>query len=207
MLRRGAIGVVLLLLISSIAFSETQDTEVLADLSETSLVMLNQELRSLRAKVNEVLPVSSGGTGSSSAANGANGVVILNGSAQLPAVSGALLTNLSAPAQLSTASGSAPSYSCRAWVKFDGTNTASFTGGNVASVTDNGTGDYTVVFTTAMADTNYAVVATTDYVAASNFHMIAVRPAGRATGSCQILVVNTSSVAEDSSDVNVAFFR
>ena len=45
---------------------------------------------------------------------------------------------------------------CRAWVNFNGTGTvairASF---NVTSITDNGTGDYTVNFTTAMPDANY----------------------------------------------------
>jgi hypothetical protein len=45
---------------------------------------------------------------------------------------------------------------CRAWVNFNGTGTvairASF---NVSSITDNGTGDYTVNFTTAMPDANY----------------------------------------------------
>jgi hypothetical protein len=48
---------------------------------------------------------------------------------------------------------------CRAWVNFNGTGTvairASF---NVSSITDNGTGDYTVNFTTAMADANYSAV-------------------------------------------------
>jgi hypothetical protein len=46
---------------------------------------------------------------------------------------------------------------CRAWVNFNGTGTvairASF---NVSSITDNGTGDYTVNFTTAMPDANYS---------------------------------------------------
>ena len=59
---------------------------------------------------------------------------------------------------LSTASGSAPSYSARAWVQFDGTGTVSIYGnGNVSSITDNGVGDYTLNFTTAMEDTNYSV--------------------------------------------------
>jgi hypothetical protein len=47
---------------------------------------------------------------------------------------------------------------CRAWVNFNGTGTvairASF---NVSSITDNGTGNYTVNFTTAMPDANYSV--------------------------------------------------
>jgi len=62
------------------------------------------------------------------------------------------------PSQLSTASGSAPSYSARAWVIFDGTGTpAILASGNVSSITDNGTGNYTVNFTTALPDANYAV--------------------------------------------------
>jgi hypothetical protein len=48
----------------------------------------------------------------------------------------------------------------KAWINFNGTGTpairASF---NVSSITDNGTGDYTINFTTAMPDANYSVVA------------------------------------------------
>ena len=52
-----------------------------------------------------------------------------------------------------------PSYSAKAWVNFNGTGTVAIRGsGNVSSITDNGTGQYVVNFTTAMADTNYAVV-------------------------------------------------
>ena len=73
---------------------------------------------------------------------------------------GSQLTNLPQPASLSTASGSAPSYSARAWVNFNGTGTVAIRGSaNVSSITDNGTGNYDVNFTTAMADTNYATTA------------------------------------------------
>jgi hypothetical protein len=47
-------------------------------------------------------------------------------------------------------------YGCRVWVQYlgyDGTVNGS---GNVSSVTDNGTGDFTVNFTSAMPDTNYS---------------------------------------------------
>lgn len=58
---------------------------------------------------------------------------------------------------LATPSGSAPSYTCRAWVNFNGTGTvAIMASGNVSSITDTGTGEYTVNFTTAMPDANYA---------------------------------------------------
>ena len=58
------------------------------------------------------------------------------------------------------ATGSAPMYACRAWVNFNGTGATLIRGsGNVSSITDNGTGSYTVNFTTAMPDTNYATIA------------------------------------------------
>jgi uncharacterized protein (AIM24 family) len=49
-------------------------------------------------------------------------------------------------------------YGCRAWVNFNGTGTVAIrASGNVSSITDNGTGDYTINFTTAITDVNYAV--------------------------------------------------
>lgn len=55
------------------------------------------------------------------------------------------------------APGSAPLYQCRAWVNFNGTGTVAIRGsGNISSITDNGVGDYTVNFATAMPDANYA---------------------------------------------------
>jgi hypothetical protein len=52
----------------------------------------------------------------------------------------------------------ATAYGCRAWVNFNGTNTVAIrASGNVTSITDNGTGDYTVNFTTALPDANYSV--------------------------------------------------
>jgi hypothetical protein len=60
-------------------------------------------------------------------------------------------------APFATVSGTAPIYPCRAWVNFNGTGTPAIrASGNVSSITDNGTGDYTVNFTTAMVDANYS---------------------------------------------------
>ena len=58
------------------------------------------------------------------------------------------------------ASGSAPVYACRAWVRFDGTTSPGTinASGNVSSVTRPGTGSFTVNFTTAIADADYSVV-------------------------------------------------
>jgi len=52
----------------------------------------------------------------------------------------------------------ATAFGCRAWVNFNGHGTVAISAsGNVSSITDNGTGDYTVNFTIAMPDANYVV--------------------------------------------------
>jgi len=111
-------------------------------------------------------------------------------------------------ASLSTASGSAPSYSARAWVNFDGTGTVAIRGsGNVSSITDNGTGDYTVNFTTAMSDVNYSMAAS----AQLNTTVAGVpRWVGGkvyATGSIRVEVVYQNVLLEDCLQVNVNIFR
>lgn len=51
-------------------------------------------------------------------------------------------------------------YDARAWVNFIGAGTVGIRGsGNVSSITDNGVGDYTITFNTAMSDNGYAVLA------------------------------------------------
>jgi hypothetical protein len=53
----------------------------------------------------------------------------------------------------------ATAYGCRAWVNFNGSGTVAIrASGNVSSITDNGTGNYTVNLTTSMVDVNYATV-------------------------------------------------
>ena len=93
----------------------------------------------------------------------------------LPAATGTAITSATAaadvpkPTALSTASGSAPSYSARAWVNFNGTGTVAIRGSaNVSSITDNGTGNYDVNLTTAMSDTNGSIGACAAETAGSN---------------------------------------
>jgi hypothetical protein len=64
----------------------------------------------------------------------------------------------------------ATAYGCRAWVNFNGQGTpAARASGNVSSITDVGVGRYTIIFTTAMPDTNYAcVVGSGDNIAAND---------------------------------------
>jgi hypothetical protein len=52
-------------------------------------------------------------------------------------------------------------YKCYAWVNFNGTGTVAIrASGNVSSITDNGTGNYTVNLTSAMPDVNYGCTET-----------------------------------------------
>ena len=75
----------------------------------------------------------------------------------------ALTIDSSANLQFNSGFGSvATGYAVRAWVNFDGTGTPSISAsGNVSSITDNGTGDFGINFTTAMPDANYVCSAQT----------------------------------------------
>jgi len=65
--------------------------------------------------------------------------------------------------------GTAPTYQCRAWVNFNGTGTVAIRGsGNVSSITDNGTGNWTINFTTALSDANYSVSGTASTLGSTN---------------------------------------
>lgn len=81
----------------------------------------------------------------------------------------------------------------KAWVNFDGTGTPAIRGSfNVSSITDNGTGDYTVNFTTAMANTNYAVAGAARFDGSAD--PTAVRYLGISSGAALATVMTTSSV-------------
>jgi len=136
--------------------------------------------------------------------NESSDTITIGASGDTVNVVGTLQNNGSAisVASLSTASGSAPSYSARAWVKFDGSGTVSIGGsGNVSSITDNGTGDYTANFTTAMADVNYSAVGSAQSRSIGY-------DLGYTTSSMRVQSRRTDDFAlADSPAVNLAIFR
>jgi hypothetical protein len=104
----------------------------------------------------------------------------------------------------------ATAYGCRAWVNFDGTGTPSIrASGNVSSITDNGTGNYTVNFTTALPDANYSMVCTARSSNDSSSSMILAAQklsSEHSTTSVQIVCQIVQGLT-DSSEVQVAVFR
>jgi hypothetical protein len=102
-------------------------------------------------------------------------------------------------------SGSAPIYAARAWVNFDGTGTVAIrASGNVSSITDNGTGDYTVNFTTAMPDANYAAC----YGGSSENGNMARKFESASSSAYRFTTRNSANaIVADDSQVFVAIFR
>ena len=101
-------------------------------------------------------------------------------------------------------SGSAPIYGARAWVNFNGTGTVAIrASGNVSSITDNNTGDYTVNFTTAMPDANYSLVVTSTFGSSNGFLGVAPTTTAARVNS----FTPSTGAALDSAFMCVSVFR
>ena len=103
----------------------------------------------------------------------------------------------------------ATAYGCRAWVNFNGTGTVAIrASGNVSSITDNGTGDYTVNFTTAMPDANYCISGTSSSNLTNNVRTIAVTEAALpTTSSVRVFTQNDGGAQQDATSNSIAVFR
>lgn len=104
--------------------------------------------------------------------------------------------------------GSAPYYGARAWVSFNGTGTVAIrASGNVSSITDNGTGQYTVNFATAMPDANYASCITCKTDGVTDIIGQHYSSATKLNSSLRIFSVNAAGGARDSQSNDVSIFR
>jgi len=119
-------------------------------------------------------------------------------------VTATVKSNSSSPPAFQNSSGTQIGTLCRAWVNFNGTGTVAINAQfNVSSITDNGTGDYTVNFSNAMSDANYSATGTAHF-AGNN---ITVQPFTYAASSVRIYTMFYNGTLGDSSFVNVAIFR
>lgn len=177
------------------------------------------------------LAISDGGTGASTALAAFNalkqaatdsyvGAVELATSAEAQA--GTDTARAITPATLRgglNASGDAPIYAARAWVNFDGTkdstgaastantNRLIRASGNVTSVLRNGAGDYTITFTTAMPDANYAVNGAVNRSAATYQATVSLHSSTPQTTTGVRVIVGSENIDGDRAYINVAVFR
>lgn len=107
---------------------------------------------------------------------------------------------------------------CRAWVNFYGGPNAVYirASQNVSSCQDNGTGDYTVNFATAMPDENYACllmtsnrISTSGAYSAIGYHTTDnTNASAYLAGSIRIFIKRAdSTTVDDKGEISVAIFR
>jgi len=128
---------------------------------------------------------------------------------------GSSLTGISSYADsdalsLFNASGSAPVYACRAWVKFNGTTATINGSGNVSSLTDGGVGRYIVNFTTAMPDALYTVaLGVADDGTSGNMvtNGNSVYTPNFTTSSFRVQTMNFSATQQDKDHIHAVVFR
>ena len=97
----------------------------------------------------------------------------------------------------------------KAWVNFNGTGTIAIRANfNTASLSDNGTGDYTVNFATALSDANYSVVAMNAGAGGyGSYGLYMQQKLAPTTSTCALTTLSNAGTAVDSIQVNVTINR
>lgn len=119
-----------------------------------------------------------------------------------------------------TLSASATGYPVVAWVKFDGTRNVTDTGastngnpvkiyasGNVSSVTKNATGDFTVNFSSSLADEHYCVSAFFRTTSVANLFVSRSRVAAPTSSAFRLDIYNSGVSPTDCEEVYLSFIR
>ena len=97
----------------------------------------------------------------------------------------------------------------KAWVNFNGTGTVAIRDDfNVSTITDNGTGDYTINFTNAFANANYTMTGSSGgQNSTSNGAVYQYEQASaKTTSAARVLLITTSGGIVDTPHIAVAFF-
>jgi len=122
-------------------------------------------------------------------------------------ISDTIKSSLSTPTVFQNTSGTEVGQLCRAWVNFNGNTAARNASFNVGSITKNSTGDYTVNFTNALTDANYAITfggrPTTQY-------LLGIQVKTGTTPTTTAVNITTGSYNTNFSDIDyltVAVFR
>ena len=102
-------------------------------------------------------------------------------------------------------------YGCRAWIQLSQGGSQSITGsGGVSSITDQGTGQTRITFTTAMPDDNFAMVGGAQQSSSSSVNFgfsLCMQSYSTTTALLIYRPSATSDTKQDNSKIHVAFFR
>ena len=123
---------------------------------------------------------------------------------------GTIQSNTTSPPVIRNSSNTEIGTFCRAWVNFDGTGTVAIRQAfNVSSITDGGTGDYTVNFTNAMSDADYSVNISCAGTAAVLIPMLGdgQKSASITSSSFTFVVDNINAARNDITYGTVSVFR
>jgi hypothetical protein len=94
-----------------------------------------------------------------------------------------------------------------AWVRFTGSSGAIIASKNVTSITRNGTGDYTINFTTALSSTTYVWAGNAvGYISSNSLRGIMGHTDAQTTTTLRIVCLNGAVGAEDPTAVTVIVF-
>jgi hypothetical protein len=105
-------------------------------------------------------------------------------------------------------SGSPAYYGARSWINFDGSGTPSIRASvNVSSITDNGVGDYTINFATAMPDANYTWHGGVTWSTSYGGLLFADNTYPPTTTTFRFYTASTSYAQADVTRITVGFFR
>ena len=120
---------------------------------------------------------------------------------------GTIKSATSAPPVFQNSSGTEKGQLAKMWINFDGANTIAIRDSfNVSSITDNGTGDYTISFSNAMSNDDYCAVGTCTYLMGTVPRFRILSGYVWATGSIRVITGYTDTTGADHEVVGVAVF-
>ena len=97
----------------------------------------------------------------------------------------------------------------KAWVNFNGTGTAAIRDDyNVASITDEGTGVFTITYTNTLDGNNYIIVGSSGGTSNTTSGAVYLldQQLARSSSSCRVYIGNNSGTAVDCPNIDVVMF-
>jgi hypothetical protein len=165
----------------------------------------------LDLKADKTITISGGGLATGGGNLSANGTITVTKASSAQAIAGTDDATALTPSKLRDAmnsTGSAPIFATRAWANFNGTGTVAIrASGNVSSITDNGTGDYTVNFTTAMPDANYVCQITAYNSGSAAIFLASTTTFNQTTSSFRFGIRNQSATLADAEYIFITVVR